>query len=142
MPSPCPPLGPALAAAKLNVGEVIKAINDATKEFKGLKVPVKVHYDPQTKKYEIEVGLPPVSQLLKSEAHVEKGAGSPEPVGNLSLSQVIAVAKKIRDKSLGRTLKETVKEVLGTCLSMGLTVEGKNAREIIRGIDEGKYSVD
>ena len=136
---PMPPLGPALAAAKLNVGQVIQEINKATASFKGLKVPVKIKYDPDTKEFNIEVGLPPVSQLLKVEAKIEKGGGTPEMVADLPLSAVIKVAKTIRDKSLGKTLKETTKEVLGTCLSMRLSVEGKNPREIIREIDEGKH---
>ena len=66
-----PPLGPALGPAGVNIGKVIAAINEKTKNFSGIKVPVKVVVDKDTKEFEIIVGSPPTSQLLKKE--VNKG---------------------------------------------------------------------
>ncbi|MEM3536396.1 MAG: 50S ribosomal protein L11, partial [Candidatus Bathyarchaeia archaeon] len=40
---------------------------------------------------------------------------------------------------LSKTLKSAAKEILGTCVSMGVTVEGKDPKEVMREIDEGKY---
>ena len=64
---PGPPLGPALAIHKVNIGQVISAINDKTKDFAGITVPVEVLIDPATKGFEIKVGTPPVSALIKKE---------------------------------------------------------------------------
>ncbi len=136
-----PTIAPRLSQLKLNVGEVINKINEATKDFKGMQVPVKIIIDTDTKKYTIEVGLPPTSSLLKKEAGIETAAHSAgkEVVGNVSLQQVIKIAKmKIKDTNTSN-LKNAVKMVLGTALSMGITVDNRNPKEIIKEIDEGKY---
>jgi len=44
-----------------------------------------------------------------------------------------------RQELLAKSLKKAAKEVLGSCVSMGVTVEGKDPREVQREIDEGKY---
>lgn len=134
--NPGPPLGPALGPLGVNVGRVVQEINQATSKFSGMKVPVILTVDRKTKEFKVEVGSPPVSVLVKKELGLEKGAKTPgkEAVGNLSLSQVVKIA---REK--GGNLKGRVKEVLGTCKSMGVTVEGKDPREVQREIEEGKY---
>jgi large subunit ribosomal protein L11 len=136
-----PPLGPALGPLGVNVGQVVAKINEKTSSFGGLKVPVKVIVDKKTRQFEIEVGLPPVSALVRKELGLEKGAKTAgrEVVGNLSLAQVVAIAKMKLEGTLAKDLKAGVKEVLGTCVTMGVTVEGKDARELQREITEGKH---
>ena len=134
-----PPLAPALAPMGVNIGQVVSKINEATKDFAGMKVPVKIHVDPKTKQYTIEVGSPQTAEIIKKEAGIEKGAGTKDaPAGNISFGQLITVSKSKRN-SLGKNLKETLKEVLGTCLSMGVTVDGKFARLVIKEVNEGKH---
>ncbi len=138
---PGPNIGPKLSQLKLNVGEVISKINEATKEFKGLQVPVKIIVDTETKKYEIEVGLPPTSSLLKKEANIEiaKRTKPGEIVGNVTIEQIIKVAKmKMKDLNTS-DLKSAVKMVLGTALSLGLTVNNRNPKELIKEVDRGLY---
>ncbi|EOD42199.1 LSU ribosomal protein L11P [Candidatus Nanobsidianus stetteri] len=138
---PGPNIGPKLSQLKLNVGEVISKINEATKEFKGLQVPVKIIVDTETRKYEIEVGLPPTSSLLKREANIEvaKRTKPDEVVGNVTIEQIIKVAKmKMKDLNTNN-LKSAVKMVLGTALSMGLTVNNRNPKELIKEVDQGLY---
>jgi large subunit ribosomal protein L11 len=138
---PGPNIGPKLSQLKLNVGEVISKINEATKEFKGLQVPVKIIVDTETKKYEIEVGLPPTSSLLKKEANIEiaKRTKPSEIVGNITMEQIIKVAKmKMKDLNTN-DLKSAVKMVLGTALSLGLTVNNRNPKELIKEVDQGLY---
>jgi large subunit ribosomal protein L11 len=60
-------------------------------------------------------------------------------VGNLTIEQVVRIAKIKRPELLAQTLKGAAKEMLGTCVSMGVTVEGKDPREVQTEIDEGKY---
>ena len=125
----------------VNVGQVVAKINEQTASFSGMKVPVTVVVDKKTRQFDVEVGLPPVAALIKKELGVEKGAKTPgtEVVGNLSIAQVINVAKLRSGSTLAKDLKAAVKEVLGTCISLGVTVDGRDAREVQREISEGKH---
>ncbi len=140
--TPGPPLGPAIGPLGLNVKQVVDKINEATKEYEGLNVPVKIIvYDDRS--FEIQVGVPPVSALIKRELGIEKGSSNPgkEFVGNLTLEQVIKIARMKKQQSLSYSLKGVVKEVIGTCVSMGITIEGKPPKEFLRDIEEGKVEI-
>lgn len=136
-----PPLGPALGPLQVNVGEVVKAINEKTKAFGGMKVPVKVTVDPKTKAFEISVGTPPATALIKKELGIEKASSNAreDKVGNLSIDQVIRLAQMKEEVLTGADLKANMKAIIGTCLSMGVTVEGKDPREAQRDLDNGVY---
>lgn len=136
-----PPLGPALGPLGVNVLAIVNKINELTKDYSGMKVPVKVTVDPENKEFEVSVGTPTTSALIVSELKIEKGSGTPstEKVGNLTMEQVVRIVKLKRPKLLAKTLKAAAKEVLGSCVSLGVTVEGKDPRETQREIDEGKY---
>ena len=136
-----PPLGPALGPLGVNIMQIINTINDKTKQFEGMKVPVKVIVDPKTKNFEIEIGTPPASSLIFKELGAEKGSGSAgtHKIGNLTVDQAIKVAKMKHDNLLGKELKEKTKEIIGTCVSIGVTVEGKKPQETQKLIDEGEY---
>jgi large subunit ribosomal protein L11 len=140
--SPGPPLGPAIGPLGLNVKEVVDRINEATKDYEGLSVPVKiiVHDD---RSFEIEVGIPPVSALIKRELGIEKGSSQPgkEFVGDLTFEQLLRIARMKKQQSLSYDLRGVVKEVLGTCVSMGVTVEGKNPKDLLAEIDEGEVEI-
>ena len=143
--SAAPPLGPALGPSGLNIGEIIAAINAKTSVFAGMQVPIKVIADKATKTFEIEIGTPPVSGLVKKELGIttpvkeEAGVKGKKVIGNLSFPQVVKIAKMKTDSMLSKTLKSSVKEVCGTCLSMGVTVEGKTGKEIAAEVNEGKF---
>jgi len=135
-----PPLGPALGPMGVNIGQVISEINKKTAEFKGMQVPVKVIIDESDKSFEIKIGTPPTTSLLKKEVNVKKGSGNPkEHVADAVIEQIIKVAKMKEDALLGATLKEKVKEVIGTCNSMGIMVEGVHAADAITLVNEGKF---
>ena len=70
--TPAPPLGPQLAVYKMNIGKVIQDINEKTKEYEGMKVPIKIIIDDVTKEYEIKIGTPPVSSLIRKELGLKK----------------------------------------------------------------------
>jgi large subunit ribosomal protein L11 len=136
-----PPLGPALGPLGVNIMQIINTINDKTKEFDGMKVPVKVIVDPKTKNFEIEVGTPPAASLILNEIGAEKGSGAAgsRKVGDLTVDQAIKVAKMKHDNLLGKELKQKTKEIIGTCVSIGVTVEGKKPKEIQKLIDKGDF---
>jgi large subunit ribosomal protein L11 len=137
-----PPLGPALGPLGVNTMAVVNKINELTRDYAGMKVPVKVTVDVENKTFEIALGTPTASALIVSELKIEKGSGTPNTakVGNLSMEQVVRIAKIKRPELLAPTLKSATKEMLGTCVSIGVTVEGKDPREVQKEIDEGKYA--
>ncbi len=134
-----PPLGPALGPMGVNVMEVINAINEKTKDFEGMKVPVEVVVDEGD--FEITVGTPPTSQLVMSEIGIPGGSGMPnlEKVGDISIEQAKKVARMKQDDLLGADLKAKTLEVLGSVNSMGVTCEGQDPRHIQRAIKAGEY---
>jgi large subunit ribosomal protein L11 len=125
----------------VNVVQVVAMINEKTKSFAGMKVPVKVLIDPKTKTFEIKVGTPPTSSLLVKEIGMEKGSGAPntQKVGNITIEQAIKVANMKQDSLMGKNLKMRVLEVIGVCVSSGITVEGKEPKAIQKEIKEGKW---
>jgi len=70
--TPAPPLGPQLAIFKVNIGKIIQDINEKTKEYEGMKVPIKIIINDETKEHRIEIGTPPVSSLIRKELGLEK----------------------------------------------------------------------
>ena len=139
--APGPALSQKLGPAGINIGQVISKVNDATKNFKGMKVPVEIDVDMGTKQFEVKVFSPPVSGLLKKELGVEKGSGAQKKiqVANASIEQIILIAKTKLPNLLCNDLKSAVKSVVGTCVSLGILIENKPAVEIEQEIDEGKY---
>ena len=136
-----PPLGPALGPLGVNIGEIVSEINKKTESFKGMQVPVKVIIDTDTKKFKIEVGTPPASALIKKEAGIAKGSGNPlmDKIADLKIEQVIKISKMKEDALLGKDNFARVKEICGTCNSMGVMVEGKQASETIADINKGMF---
>lgn len=142
--TPAPPIGPALSPLKVNVAEIVAAINEKTKTFKGMEVPVKIIVDMDTKKFEISVGTPPVTSLLKKEMGVQKLATVGEdkvrkPAGNIVFDKIVSITKSKEDTIIGKSFKQKVKQVVGTCVSAGVTVDGKNPKDVMKEIDAGKY---
>ena len=135
-----PPLGPSLGPLGVNIKLVIDEINKKTQDFKGMKVPVKIEVD-DSRNFTISVGVPPTSSLLLSEAGVEKGSGTPnsEKVGNIQIEQCVKVAKMKRNSMLAISLRSAVKEIVGTCISIGLTVNDSDPKQIINEIDAGTF---
>ena len=135
-----PPLGPALAPLGVNIGNVVTKINEKTEAFSGMKVPVVVTIN-SNKSFDIKVGLPPMSALIKKEVNAPKGAANPKTdvVGNLTMEQVLKVADMKDDVLNSYNKKSMAKEVVGTCCSMGVTVEGLNAKKALKAIEAGKF---
>jgi large subunit ribosomal protein L11 len=136
-----PPIGPAVGPTGINIKDVVDEINEKTMIFKGLTVPVRIECDPETKQFEIFIETPSTASLLLKEVGVEKGSSScaEDKVGNLTIDQIINVVEAKRDKFLDKNFKFAVKSVLGTALSVGITVEGLDPRELQKRIENGDY---
>ena len=139
--TPGPPLGPAIGPLGINMMQVVEQINGKTSDFEGIKVPVKVIVDTDTKNFEIKVGTPPTTALILDELNIEKGSQDPgmDKVADLSIEQVLKIAKMKFDSLLSNDNKMAAKEVIGTCVSMGLNVDGKDPKIVQNEISEGLY---
>ena len=135
------PLGPALGPMGVNIGDIVNEINEKTKNYSGMKVPVKVIINSTTKAFEVEIGSPPTSALIKKEAGIAKGTGNPKTdfVANMTIEQVKNVAKMKMDTLGAKDIKAACKEIMGSCDSMGVTIEGKRAKEAMKDVANGKY---
>ena len=139
--TPGQPLDPALGPLGVNIPKIVGEINNKTKAFNGMKVPVKIIIDSKTKDFEIKVGTPPTTSLITKELGVEKGSGSAKAVkvGDLSMEQAIRIAQMKGDSLMGKDLKRQVLEVVGTCTSMGVTIEGQDSKAVRADILAGKF---
>ena len=137
---PGPTLSQQIGPLGLNIGQVISKVNDATKDFKGIKVPVELNIN-SSKEISIKVFSPPVSELLKKEMGILKGSGAQKKtqIANASIEQIISVAKQKSSNLLCNDLKSAVKTIVGTCVSLGILIENKPAKEIEQEIVDGKY---
>ena len=136
-----PPLGPALGPLGVNVLGIVNEINKQTSSFKGMRVPVKVEVDKESKQFAVSVGTPTTSALVAKESGIPKGSSKPNVdfVGELSLDKVVTIARSKIEGSYAASVRSAVKEVVGSCVSMGVKVEGKDAREFMKEIDDGKW---
>eukprot|EP00339_Tiarina_fusa_P025036 CAMPEP_0117049054 /NCGR_PEP_ID=MMETSP0472-20121206/33912_1 /TAXON_ID=693140 ORGANISM="Tiarina fusus, Strain LIS" /NCGR_SAMPLE_ID=MMETSP0472 /ASSEMBLY_ACC=CAM_ASM_000603 /LENGTH=166 /DNA_ID=CAMNT_0004762395 /DNA_START=26 /DNA_END=526 /DNA_ORIENTATION=+ len=134
-----PKLGP-LGMSPKKVGEDIQK---ASKEWKGIKVMVKLTI--QNRQASVEVLPSSAALVLKALGEPprdrKKGPKDIKHDGNLTLDQVIDVARTMRSRSMAREFKGTVLEILGTCFSIGCTVNGKNAKDLQADIVDGNVEV-
>ena len=136
-----PPLGPALGPIGVNILQVVNTINEKTKDFPGMKVPIKVEVDTTTKQFTVEVGVPPTAALIIKESGVTKGSGTAGTnyVGDITMETAIKIAKMKIDSSYANDIQGAVKEVIGSCQSIGMTIEGKPAKDIYSEVSAGRY---
>jgi len=138
---PGPAVAQQLGPMGVNMGKVISDVNEATKEFKGMKVPVELDVDEKTKDFTIHTSSPPTSELLKNELGLEKGSDkhAEVKVGNASIEDMIKIAKIKLPNMLDRDMKAAVKSVLGTSASVGILVENENPNNLIQAVNDGKF---
>ncbi|MAG02668.1 50S ribosomal protein L11 [Candidatus Pacearchaeota archaeon] len=138
---PGPAVAQQLGPMGINMGKVIGDVNEATKEFKGMKVPVELDVDEKTKDFTIKTSSPPTSELLKKELNLEKGTADHKKskMGNASIEDIIRIAKIKHPNMLEKNLKNAVKSILGTCSSIGILVENMEPNELIQEVADGKF---
>jgi len=140
--SPGPPLGPKLGPLGVNIQKIVSAINEETESFEGMQVPVTLEIDTDTNEFEVEVGTPPTAALVLQQAGIEQGSGEPQEdfVGDITVEDAKKIADMKRGDMLGKTVKARVKEVVGTCVSMGVTFDGADPRDAIGSLESGSYN--
>jgi large subunit ribosomal protein L12e len=131
----CGPLG----MPPKKVGEDIQK---ATTEWRGIKIQIEMMV--QNRQCFITVlptAAPLVIKALKEGPRDRKKQKNVKHNGNLKFDDIIDIAKKLRPKSMAVESAGTVKEVLGTCISLGCTVDGKSPKEITTLINNGEIDV-
>lgn len=139
--SPGPPLGPKLGPLGVNIKAIVDAINEETADFDGQQVPVVLEIDVDTDEFTIEVGTPPTASLILQQADIDSGSGVPQEefVGDITVEDAVKIAGMKKSDMLGKDTRARVKEVIGTCVSMGVTFDGQNPRDVFDAIDSGEY---
>lgn len=139
--SPAPPIGPAIEQLGLDVKKVVDEINRLTQKFKGFEVKVKIVVDEETKEYEIEVRGPTTTELLLKAVGADRPSGDPmhQKIGDLPFEKIVEIAILKKHDMLAKTLKAAVKTVLGSARSIGITVDGKDPKQVTREVEAGVY---
>jgi large subunit ribosomal protein L12e len=117
-------------------------IQKATMDWRGIKIQIEMMV--QNRQCFITVlptAAPLVIKALKEGPRDRKKQKNVKHNGNLKLDDIIDIAKKLRPKSMAIEFKGTVKEVLGTCVSLGCTIDGKSPKEVTSLIDAGEIEV-
>jgi len=133
-----PKVGPLGLSAKKIADDCAKA----TQDFKGIRVTVKLTI--KNRQAQIEVVPTAAALIVKALAEPERDRKKEKNIkhsGNVTLDQLYEVARAMRPKSMALTFQGTVKECLGTAVSVGCTVEGQSAKDLQKQIADGTLIV-
>jgi large subunit ribosomal protein L11 len=121
--TPAPPVGPALGQAGINIGEFCKSFNDKTKDSPGMIFPVVV-YVKKNKSYTFEIKTPPAAVLIKKEAGLAKGSGSPksDKVGTIKRSSIKKIAEIKMEDLNAYNIEAAMRMIEGTARNMGVII--------------------
>jgi len=121
--TPAPPIGPALGATGIAIGEFVKQFNDKTASMGDMVIPavITVYED---RSFTFILKTPPASEMLKKAAKVEKGSGVPnkDKVGKVSKAQIREIAEKKMSDLNALDIEGAMKIIEGTAKNMGLEV--------------------
>lgn len=122
--TPAPPVGPALAQHGLNIAEFCKKFNDMTKDQQGSTIPVMITVF-EDKTYDFKLKKPPVSELLKKAAGIEKGSGQPNKtkVGKITREQLRKIAEQKMSDLNTDDIEMAMRTIEGTAKNMGIEIE-------------------
>lgn len=140
--APSSVLAPKLGPLGMSPKKVGDDIAKETANWKGIKVTVKLTIQNRQAKIEIK---PSATALLikelKEPVRDRKKVKNIKHNGNLTWDQLMGVARTMRPTSMARTMKGTVKEVLGTCSAIGCTVDNQKPRDLQEKLDNGEIEV-
>ena len=122
------------------VGE---AIQKATMDWRGIKVQVEVAVQNRQATVQIvPTSAPLVIKALKEGPRDRKKTKNVKHNGNLKIDEIVDIARKIHPKSYSREFKGTVKQVLGTAISIGCSVDGKSPKDVTAALEAGEIEVN
>jgi large subunit ribosomal protein L11 len=121
--TPAPPVGPALAQHGLNIKEFCDKFNEMTKSQQGFTIPVEITvFEDRT--YTLKLKQPPVAELLKKAAGIEKGSGEPnkKKVGKITKAQLREIAQRKLPDLNTKDIEKAIKIIEGQAKNMGLEI--------------------
>jgi large subunit ribosomal protein L11 len=121
---PAPPVGPALGQAGLKIMDFCKDFNAKTADFKP-DVPISVMINAyEDKTYDYVMKTPPATYFIKKAAGMSSGAQKPghQIAGTISVKHLYAIAEVKRKDTPHISMESMVKNLMGTCRSMGVKV--------------------
>ena len=124
--NPAPPVGPALGQHGVNIMDFCKSFNAETQEKAGDLSPVEITVYAD-RSFSFITKTPPAARLILKAAKIKKGSSEPNrsKVGSVKMSDLKAIAEiKMADLN-ANTIDQAVSMMMGTCVSMGIEVEGK-----------------
>lgn len=118
-----PPVGTALGPHGVNIGEFVSKYNAATQEMKGDIIPAEITIY-EDRSFDFVLKTPPVSDLLRKAAGVEKGSGTPNKskVGKVARGDIRKIAEKKMPDLNADNIEAAEKIVEGTARSMGIDI--------------------
>ena len=121
--NPSPPVGPALGQRGVNIMEFCKAFNENTKDMGDFNIPVLITVY-QDKSFTFVTKKPPVTDLIKKAAGIQKGSDNPlkNKVGKLTKAQVMEIVKTKMDDLNANSEEAAIKIIEGSARSMGIEV--------------------
>ena len=129
--APAAALAPRCAPCGLAPKKVGEDIQKATKDWRGIKIYIEIMVQNRQATVSIvPTAAPLVLKALKEPPRDRKKTKNVVHNGKITLDQVIAIAKECRPRSMASTFKGTVLEILGTCVSVGCTIEGKSPKDV------------
>jgi large subunit ribosomal protein L12e len=129
--APAAALAPRCAPCGLAPKKVGEDIQKATKDWRGIKIYIEIMVQNRQATVSIvPTAAPLVLKALKEPPRDRKKTKNVVHNGKITLDQVIAIAKEIRPRSMASSFKGTVLEILGTCVSVGCTIEGKSPKDV------------
>lgn len=135
-------LAPKVGPLGLSPKKIGEDIAKATADWKGLKVTCKLTIQNRIAKIDV---VPSAACLiikeLKEPPRDRKKVKNVKHSGNLAVEQVINIARQMRPRSIAKKLEGTVKEILGTCQSVGCTVNGQHPHDIVDQIRSGEIEI-
>eukprot|EP00178_Gracilaria_changii_P012867 TRINITY_DN36270_c0_g1_i1.p2 TRINITY_DN36270_c0_g1~~TRINITY_DN36270_c0_g1_i1.p2 ORF type:complete len:180 (-),score=32.76 TRINITY_DN36270_c0_g1_i1:134-631(-) len=135
-------LAPKVGPLGLSAKKIADDIAKNTLAYKGLRITVKLLV--QNRKAQVEVVPSASSCVIKALAEAPRDRKKEKNIlhnGNLTMDQIIDIARIMRPRSMARELKGTVKEILGTAFSIGCTVEGETPTDLQQRIDDGELDI-
>ncbi len=125
----------------IDVDKLVEELNEITSIYKDFEVAVKIIVDTDSGEYDIELKPPTTTEILLKMVGAKEPSGDPmhNKIGNLDFEKIVEVAILKKPSLLAKTLKAAVKTILGSARSIGITVDGKDPKEVVRAIEEGLY---
>ncbi|KDN46141.1 ribosomal protein L12 [Tilletiaria anomala UBC 951] len=135
-------LAPKIGPLGLSPKKVGEDIAKATGDWKGLRVTVKLTV--QNRQAAVSV-VPSASSLviraLKEPPRDRKKEKNIKHGGNIPFDEIVEIARTMKPKSFAKNLEGCVKEILGTCQSVGCRVDKQPPHDVIDAINSGEREV-